>query len=67
VSNSSEAIGQTTTGKRRYSKILVDGGDPQGTAQIRQLIGFVGRCKSGRHGSGYAENARQATLRFYEF
>lgn len=25
------------------------------------------RCKSGCHGSGYAENARQATLRFYEF
>jgi len=42
VSNSSEAIGQTTTpGKRPHSKILVDGGDPQETAQIRQLIGFV--------------------------
>src|SRR5947199_7504520 len=25
------------------------------------------RCKSGCHGSGYAENARQATPRFYEF
>jgi len=42
VSNSSEAIGQTTTpGKRPDSKILVDGGDPQETARIQQLIGFV--------------------------
>ena len=40
--NSSEAIGQTTTrGKRPHSKILVDGGDPQETARIKQLIGFV--------------------------
>jgi hypothetical protein len=31
MSNSSEAIGQTTTqGKRPHSKILVDGGDPEG-------------------------------------
>ena len=42
MSNSSEAIGQTTTpGKRPPSKILVDGGDPQETARIQQLIGFV--------------------------
>jgi transaldolase len=42
VSNSSEAIGQTTTpGKRPHSKILVDGGDPQERARIQQLIGFV--------------------------
>ena len=42
MSNSSEAIGQTTTpGKRPHSKILVDGGDPQETARIQQLIGFV--------------------------
>ena len=30
------------------------------------LAPLVG-AKSGCHGSGYAENARQATLRFYEF
>jgi hypothetical protein len=31
MSNSSEAIGQTTTpGKRPHSKILVDGGDAEG-------------------------------------
>ena len=42
MSHSSEAIGQTTTpGKRPHSKILVDGGDPQETTRIRQLIGFV--------------------------
>jgi len=42
VGNSGEAIGQTTTpGKRPYSKILVDGGDPQETVRIQQLIGFV--------------------------
>jgi transaldolase len=42
MSNSSEAIGQTpTSGKRPHSKILVDGGDPQETRRIRQLIGFV--------------------------
>jgi transaldolase len=42
MSNSSEAIGRTTTpGKRPHSKILVDGGDPEDTAQIKQLIGFV--------------------------
>jgi transaldolase len=42
MSNSSEAIGRTTTpGKRPHSKILVDGGDPQETARIQQLIGFV--------------------------
>src|SRR5215831_14723927 len=42
MGNSSEAIGQTTTpGKRPHSKILVDGGDPQETTRIRQLIGFV--------------------------
>src|SRR5215472_5589485 len=42
MDNPSEAIGQTTTrGKRPHSKILVDGGDPDETAQIRQLIGFV--------------------------
>src|SRR6516225_4197388 len=42
MSNSSEAIGQTTTpGKRSHSKILVDSGDPQETTRIRQLIGFV--------------------------
>jgi transaldolase len=42
MANSSEAIGQTTTsGKRPHSKILVDGGDPQETTRIQQLIGFV--------------------------
>jgi transaldolase len=42
VSDASEAIGQTTTlAKRPYSKILIDGGDPEDTAQIKQLIGFV--------------------------
>ena len=42
MANSSEAIGQTTTpGKRPHSKILVDGGDPEETAQIKQRIGFV--------------------------
>src|SRR5215475_6355724 len=42
MGNSGEAIGQTTTpGKRPYSKILVDGGDPQETVRIQQLIGFV--------------------------
>ena len=42
MGNSSEATSQTTTsGKRRHSKILVDGGDPQETTRIRQLIGFV--------------------------
>src|SRR5262244_1639701 len=39
---STEAIGQTAnTGKRLHSKILVDGGDPQETARIRQVLGFV--------------------------
>jgi transaldolase len=42
VNNSSEAIGQTPTpGKRPPSRILVDGGDSEETAGIRQLIGFV--------------------------
>jgi hypothetical protein len=42
VDDSSKVVGQTTTlGNRRHSKILVDGGDPQETARIRQLIGFV--------------------------
>ena len=42
MGNSNEAIGQTTTpGKRLHSKILVDGGDPQETTRIQQLIGFV--------------------------
>src|SRR6516165_3399672 len=42
MGNSSQAIGQTTTpGKRPPSKILVDGGDPDDTARIKQLIGFV--------------------------
>jgi transaldolase len=42
MANSSEAIGQTTTpGKRPQTKILVDGGDPQETTRIQQLIGFV--------------------------
>jgi transaldolase len=37
-----ETIGQTANrGKRPHSKILVDGGDPQETARIRQLLGFV--------------------------
>ena len=40
--NSSEAIGQTNTpGNRPQTKILVDGGDPEETAGIKQLIGFV--------------------------
>src|SRR5205809_7809061 len=33
----------------------------------KNRFGSSSRCKSGCHGSGYAENARQATLRFYEF
>jgi transaldolase len=38
----SEAIGPTAnTGKRPHSKVLVDGGDPQETTRIRQLLGFV--------------------------
>jgi transaldolase len=42
MGNSSETIGQkTTSGKRPHSKILVDGGDPQQTERIQQLIGFV--------------------------
>src|ERR1700757_1490415 len=42
MASSSEAIGQTTTpGKRPHSKILVDGGDPQETTRIQQLIGLV--------------------------
>ena len=42
MSNSSEAIGQTTTpGKCPHSKILVDGGDPEETIRIKELIGFV--------------------------
>ena len=42
MSNSSEAIGQTTTPEKRpHSKILVDGGDPKETTRIQQLIGFV--------------------------
>ena len=42
MGNSSQAVGQTTTpGKRPHSKILVDGGDPEETTQIKQLIGFV--------------------------
>ena len=42
MGNSSQAIGQTTTPRKRpHSKILVDGGDPEETAQIKQLIGFV--------------------------
>jgi transaldolase len=38
-----EAIGQTKNSAthRPPSKILVDGGDPQETARIKQLIGFV--------------------------
>jgi hypothetical protein len=50
VGNSGEAIGQTTTpGKRPYSKILVDGGDPQETVRIQQLIGFVAGKPQIRH------------------
>src|SRR6516164_10315222 len=42
MGNSSETIGQKTTpGKRPHTKILVDGGDPQQTERIQQLIGFV--------------------------
>src|SRR5215471_9327627 len=42
MSNTNEAVGQTTTpGKRPHSNILVDGGDPQETTRIQQLIGFV--------------------------
>src|SRR5215470_12309583 len=42
MSNSSETIGQTTTPEKHpHSKILVDGGDPEDTAQIKRLIGFV--------------------------
>src|SRR5215475_11512918 len=32
---------KATVAKRPHSKILVDGGDPQETVRIRQLIGFV--------------------------
>ena len=41
MSNASEADQITTPGKRSHSKILIDGGDPQQTTRIRQLIGFV--------------------------
>jgi transaldolase len=42
MGNSSETIGQTTApAKRPHSKILVDGGDPEETAKIKQRIGFV--------------------------
>jgi len=42
VTSSSETIGQTKTpGKRPHTKILVDGGDPEETMRIKQLIGFV--------------------------
>ena len=42
MANSSETIGQTKTpGKRPHTKILVDGGDPEETIRIKQLIGFV--------------------------
>src|SRR5689334_22872999 len=42
MANSSEAGGQTTTpGKRPNTKILVDGGNPEDTTRIKQLIGFV--------------------------
>jgi transaldolase len=42
VANSSETIGQTKTpAKRPHTKILVDGGDPEETIRIKQLIGFV--------------------------
>jgi transaldolase len=42
MGSSSKTIGETTgTAKRPPSKILVDGGDPQETASIRQLLGFV--------------------------
>lgn len=41
MGDSSEPITETTTQGKRHSKILVDGGDPQETTRIRQLIGFV--------------------------
>src|SRR5262249_27381339 len=42
MGDSSETVGETTTTpKRPHSKILVDGGDPEETTRIRQLMGFV--------------------------
>ena len=42
MGDSSETVGETTTPQKRpHSKILVDGGDPDDTARIKQLIGFV--------------------------
>src|SRR5215813_3727189 len=32
---------KATVAKRPHSKILVDGGDPQDTTRVRQLLGFV--------------------------
>jgi hypothetical protein len=50
MSNSSEAIGQTTTpGKRPHSKILVDGGDPEGECVL--CPGSPRRCPLGYLGS----------------
>ena len=36
-----EPIERAALAKRPHSKILVDGGDPQDTTRIRQLLGFV--------------------------
>ena len=42
MASPSEAIGQTkTSGQRPQTKVLVDGGDPEETIRIKELIGFV--------------------------
>jgi len=41
MSSPSEASERATLTKRPHSKILVDGGDPQDTTRVRQLLGFV--------------------------
>ena len=41
MSNQTKASETATLAKRPHSKILVDGGDPQDTTRIRQLLGFV--------------------------
>ena len=49
MGDSSETVGETTTPlKRPHSKILVDGGDPEETTRIRQLIGFVDKASPQR-------------------
>jgi len=59
VSNSSQAVGHTgAPGKRPHSKVLVDGSDPEETAQIKQLIGFVDGPKLSRSDRKYQTHVR---------